>query len=102
MTTALVAAIPLLLLVVAAAANVAIIRRNRRRTRDGHRRPHGVRLLMRGLPFILLGVALGVWGVIAQRWLMAGLGFLSAILLLIEVRNRWRPDAPHAGRVDAN
>ena len=37
---------------------------------------------MRGLPFILLGVALGVWGVIAQRWLTAGLGLLSAILLM--------------------
>jgi hypothetical protein len=57
---------------------------------------------MRGLSFILLGVALGVWGVIAQRWLMAGLGLLSAILLMIEVRNRWRPDAPQAERVDAS
>lgn len=67
-------------------------RRQRRFYREHpHRRPYGVRLLIRGSPFIAICAASAVYGLVRGNAAFAVLGIVGVSCFAWEIRQRWRP-----------
>lgn len=54
-------------------------------------RPFGWKLLLRGLPYIVLGLAIAAFAAANGNWLIAVLAVAGTVLLSVEVWNRRRP-----------
>ena len=85
--------LPLLLLGVAVLTVVWAVRQQRHYRQNPDARPYGRRLLIRAAPFIVLSLALSVWGVQQGDPVPVVLGTIGVLGLGWEVWRRWAPPA---------
>jgi O-antigen/teichoic acid export membrane protein len=72
--------------------NVATIRRNKKKFAEHpETRPYGRNLLLRALPFVAIGVAALVYGVVDGNAVTAVLGGVAVVGFAIEITRRWNP-----------
>jgi hypothetical protein len=81
--------LPLLLVGAAIWAFIFASRQRRRYAQHPEERPTGNRLLVRQAPFIALGAAFCVWGVLRQDPVQAILGGVAALVLGWEAWRQW-------------